>query len=255
MGRCSQRGVDDATRGSGDRDRCLDRRDADEAELASKRSQGGCDVGAELDQAASSITTLGGELTAAGLSPGTTGNLSVRLTDGILCTPTGVALGALDPARLSRLDRDGHHRSGPRPTKESVLHAAIYAADPSIGAVIHLHAPYVAAVSCLAGLDPYDAIPAMTPYLTMRAGPVAVVPYAAPGSARSAAKLGALVARGHRAILMANHGCMAIGGSLSQAASIAYELEQAAMLHLVMWGLPVRRLSASEVSELRRAVS
>jgi 3-dehydro-4-phosphotetronate decarboxylase len=74
-----------------------------------------------------------------GLTPGSSGNVSVRLEDGFLFTPTNACLGFLEPERLSKLDAAGRHISGDPPTKELPLHFAFYEARPHARAVVHLH--------------------------------------------------------------------------------------------------------------------
>ena len=97
------------------------------------------------------LNRFGESLFARGLSFGSSGNISVRLEDGgWLMTPTNASLGALDPARLSRLDPGGELLSGDRPTKESFLHLAMYRQRPGSGAVVHLHSTHSVAVSVLA---------------------------------------------------------------------------------------------------------
>ena len=111
------------------------------------------------------------------------GNLSARLADGFLVTPTNSCLGFLEPARLSKLDAHGNPVSGDAPTKEIPLHMAFYEARPQAGGVVHLHSTYATALSCLEDIDPDDAIPAITPYVVMRVGRVPLLPYTRPGSA------------------------------------------------------------------------
>ena len=89
-----------------------------------------------------------------GLTFGSSGNISVRLEDGWLMTPTGVAMGEIDPARISKLDMNGQHLSGDKPTKETFLHLAMYEERPASGAIVHLHSTHSVAVSCLADIDP-----------------------------------------------------------------------------------------------------
>ncbi len=117
-----------------------------------------------------------------GLTPGSSGNISVRLDDGWLFTPTNACLGFLDADRLSKLDAAGRHVSGDPPTKELPLHFGFYEARPQAGAVVHLHSTYATLLSCLADIDPTDAIPPITPYVVMRVGRVPVLPYTMPGS-------------------------------------------------------------------------
>jgi ribulose-5-phosphate 4-epimerase/fuculose-1-phosphate aldolase len=99
---------------------------------------------------------LGASLFARGLTFGSAGNISVRLEDGWLMTPTNVSLGRLDPARLAKLDAAGKLVSGDPPTKETFLHRAMYEERPQAGAVVHLHSTYSVAVSCLAEVNPAD---------------------------------------------------------------------------------------------------
>lgn len=121
-------------------------------------------------QPAEEAVRAGRRLAERGLSPGTSGNLSVRTADGFLATPTGADLGALDAADLAVLDPTGRHVAGPPPTKETDFHLACYRARPAAGAVVHLHSRSAVAVSCLAGLDPRSTIPPLTPYFVMRVG-------------------------------------------------------------------------------------
>src|SRR6185437_15176446 len=108
------------------------------------------------------LVATGRALAARGLSPGTSGNLSVRLGDGWLATPTNAALGALDPARLSRLDEGGRHVDGDPPTKEVPLHLVVYEQRPDARAIVHLHSTHAVAVACLENVDPDDVLPPLT---------------------------------------------------------------------------------------------
>ena len=114
------------------------------------------------------ICRLGQSLFARGLTFGSAGNISQRLEDGWLMTPTNVAMGDLDPARLSKLDRNLALVSGDPPTKESFLHRVMYDGRPDAGAVVHLHSTHSVAVSCLADIDPDDVLPPITAYYVMR---------------------------------------------------------------------------------------
>lgn len=203
-------------------------------------------------QAREQLSAYGHSLFARGYSCGTSGNLSVRLDDGaFLMSPTNVSLGRLDPAQLSLLDPDGRHVGGPPPTKESWLHLAMYASRPQDTAVVHLHSTYAAALSCRTDLAPDDCVPALTPYVVMRVGRVALVPYRRPGHAGSSDMVAAL-ARTHRALLLANHGPVVAGADLPAAAAAAEELEETARLMFLLEGRPHRPLSAGEVDELLR---
>ncbi|MDT0405266.1 3-oxo-tetronate 4-phosphate decarboxylase [Streptomyces edwardsiae] len=185
-----------------------------------------------------------------GLTHGSTGNLSVRLADGsLLLTPTGSSLGTVEESELSRTDLSGRHFDGPRPTKEAFLHAAFYRARPGAHAVVHLHSTHAAAVSCLDGVDPADALPPLTAYYAMRVGPLPLLPYHAPGDS-GLEPLAEETARTHHAVLLANHGPVVAGASLEQAADAIEELEETAKLHLLLRGHATRPLTPEQAAAL-----
>ncbi len=196
------------------------------------------------------ICRLGASMFTRGLTFGSSGNISVRLDDGWLMTPTNVGMGELDPASLARLDSAGRHVSGDAPTKEEFLHRVMYAGRSDTGAVVHLHSTYSVAVSCLADVDPEDAIPPITAYYVMRVGRLPLVPYFPPGDTRLAEAVRPLVGK-HHAVLLANHGPVVAGTSLSAAAGAIEELEETARLYLMLHGRAVRTLTAQQVDELR----
>jgi 3-dehydro-4-phosphotetronate decarboxylase len=185
-----------------------------------------------------------------GLSPGTSGNISARTYDGYLMTPTGSSFGALEPGRISRLDTEGRHVDGDTPTKESPLHLAMYEQRPDARAIVHLHSTYAVAVACLADVDADDVLPPLTPYYAMRVGRLPLVPYAKPGDDELAEGVRARASESH-ALLLANHGPIVAGPSLSAAASAIEEIEETAKLVLLLRGLPTRLLSPEELEQLR----
>jgi ribulose-5-phosphate 4-epimerase/fuculose-1-phosphate aldolase len=195
------------------------------------------------------ICALGRSLFERGLTAGSSGNLSARLDDGLLLTPTSSSLGRLDPARLSRLDANGTLLSGDPPSKEAFLHRAIYLARAGAGGVVHLHSTHAAAVSCLAGLDPDDALPPLTPYFVMKIGRLPLVPYHRPGDPRLGEVIRALAGR-RPAVLLANHGPVVSGASLDDAANAAEELEETAKLFLLLRGQAARTLTPEQIAEL-----
>jgi ribulose-5-phosphate 4-epimerase/fuculose-1-phosphate aldolase len=186
-----------------------------------------------------------------GLTHGSTGNISVRLDDGWLMTPTGSSFGDLDPARLSRLDGAGAHIGGDAPTKEAFLHRVMYDQQPRFAAVVHLHSLHAVAVSVLADVDPADVLPPLTAYYVMRVGRLPLVPYFAPGDAQLAHAVRGQAAA-HHALLLANHGPVVAGTSLVAAADAIEELEATARLYLLLRREPTRVLSAGQVAELRQ---
>ncbi|MCW6508591.1 3-oxo-tetronate 4-phosphate decarboxylase [Lichenifustis flavocetrariae] len=180
---------------------------------------------------------------------GSSGNISVRLEDGFLVTPTNSCLGLLDSTKLSKLDPEWRHVSGDKPTKELPLHRAFYEGRPQTQAVVHLHSTFATALSCLADTDPADAIPPITPYMVMRVGRVPVLPYTVPGSP-DVAPLVRAVAPDHAAVLLANHGPVVAGLSLDAAVFTAEELEETAKLVVLTRGLNVRHLDAHQIAAL-----
>ena len=186
-----------------------------------------------------------------GLTHGSTGNISVRIDDGWLMTPTGSSFGDLDPARLSKLDAAGRHVAGDAPTKEAFLHRAMYDEQPRFSAVVHLHSVHSVAVSVLTDVNAGDVLPPLTAYYVMRVGTLPLVPYFAPGDAQLAEAVRAHAGR-HHALLLANHGPVVAGQSLAAAADTVEELEATARLYLLLRHERVRPLSEAQVAELRR---
>ena len=186
-----------------------------------------------------------------GFTVGSSGNISVKLDDGFIVTPTNSCLGFLEPDKLSRLDRSGAHVAGDAPTKELPLHFAFYEARPAARAVVHLHSTYATALSCLADTDKADAMAPITPYMVMRVGRVPVVEYVRPGSAEIAPLIRAKAAD-HPAVLLANHGPVVAGPSLQAAVHSIEELEETAKLLFVTSGLKVRHLDEAQIAELER---
>lgn len=185
-----------------------------------------------------------------GLTPGSSGNVSVRLPDGgLLMTPTNASMGFLDPARLSRLDADGRLLSGDPPSKEIPLHGAFYGTRHGAGAVVHLHSAHSVAVSMLPGIDPADALPPLTPYYLMRVGGAALVPYHRPGDPAVEGAIRALGGR-YAAVLLANHGPVVAGTTLEGAVYAMEELEETARLFLMLRGLNPRALDRAQVDDL-----
>jgi ribulose-5-phosphate 4-epimerase/fuculose-1-phosphate aldolase len=196
------------------------------------------------------IVSFGQSLFARGLTAGSSGNLSVRLDDGWLLTPTNASLGRLDPATLSKLDWNGHLVSGAPPSKEAFLHRAMYQVREGAGAIVHLHSTHSAAVSCMCGLKHDDCIPPLTPYFVMKIGRLPLLPYHRPGDPALAGAIAAL-AQHHAAVLLANHGPVVSGSTLEAAVYAAEELEETAKLFLLLQGIPTRPLDAAQILDLK----
>lgn len=198
------------------------------------------------------ICRFGRSLFERGLTPGSTGNISVRLDDGgWLVTPTNASLGFLDPARLSRLDSGKKLLSGDAPTKEIPLHSALYESRVASRAIVHLHSTHAVAVSMLPEIDSRAVLPPLTAYYLMRTGWTALVPYYRPGDPAVADAIRGLAGR-YASVLLANHGPVVAGETLEAAVFATEELEETARLYLMLRGLNPRVLSAEQIADLQR---
>jgi len=197
------------------------------------------------------ICILGKSMFDRGLTPGSSGNISARVEDGWLMTPTNSCLGRLDPATLSKVDAKGNPVSGGKPTKEAFLHLSVYGQRPSAGAIVHLHSTHSVAVSCLSDIDPDQPIPPITAYYVMKIGNLVLLPYYPPGD-MTLANAVREVAGKHHAILLANHGPVVAGRDLESAVYATEELEETAKLYLMLRGSRLKILSPEQVAELHR---
>ncbi len=201
-------------------------------------------------EAKKSIVMFAKSLFDRGYAVGSAGNISMMLEDGtFLATPSGSSFGTLDEKDISHFDEEGTLLGGKPPTKEVFIHLACYATHPSMRAVVHLHATYSTLLASCEGLSdglPFDPF---TPYYVMRVGEVGVLPYRIPGSE--------LLARDIRqrpqftTYLMANHGMLVCGPSLSQAIYVAEEFEESAKLWYLGQSLAIRYLREDEIEALK----
>lgn len=193
-----------------------------------------------------SLASLARESVHCGLNQGSSGNVSVRSGEGFLITPTGQNMAALTADDMVEMRLDGHVPGEGRPSSEWRFHRDIYAAFPEAGAIVHAHSPFAVALACLR-----RDIPAFH-YMVAMAGGVDIrcAAYATFGTqALSDAVLAALQDR--RACLMANHGLLAWGRSLSAALALANEVEALCgqYLRACQVGEPVL-LKAAEMQEV-----
>lgn len=186
-----------------------------------------------------------------GYTCGSTGNISVRLGDHFLITPTNSCLGRLDPEEIAKVDANGSLISGKPPSKECFLHLAYYSARPNEQAIVHLHSTWSVAVSCLSDVNPDDVLPAITAYYVMRVGQLPLVEYFAPGDKQLAEAVKSK-ANHAKSLLLANHGPVVGGSHLDAAVYNTEELEETARLFLMLRGLPTRYLSDVQQTELRQ---
>ena len=164
-------------------------------------------------------------LAAEGLLVGTAGNVSVRDGDQIAVTATGVVLRECTLEQVSVVSTAGEVVEGTlQPTSELGLHLDVYAATDA-AAVVHTHAPFSTALACV-----LDELPVIHYQQLLLGGTIRVAPYATFGTPELAANVRDALAD-RQAALMANHGSVAIGGSLEKAVENALLLEWLATLH------------------------
>lgn len=207
------------------------------------------------------ICCVGASLFARGYVHATAGNISVRLDDGYLITPTDACLGTLDPARLARVDAQGTQTGGDRASKTLALHRRIYDAarrfDAGTACVIHTHSTHCVALT-LDGGDAHELLPPITPYFVMKVGHVPVIPYHRPGAPEAAEAVAQAIARHGergtpiRAVMLSRLGPNVWHDSPEQAMAVLEELEESARLHLLT-GRATTPLPDPAIDELRRA--
>lgn len=195
------------------------------------------------------IVTLGRALYDRGITPGRTGNLSIKVGRRVLLTPTGASLGRLEAPMLSLVELDGTRVQGPAPTKESALHLTLYQRDPDVTAVAHGHTTYAVAWSCRPDLDADNAIPPLTAYFAMRVGRLPLIGYAPPGDPVLAQRLSLVDSP---CALLANHGSLASGSTLEAAVDALEEIEETARIAFLLLNLPSTALTPAQVRQLER---
>jgi ribulose-5-phosphate 4-epimerase/fuculose-1-phosphate aldolase len=180
---------------------------------------------------------------------GTAGNISSRLEDGWLITPTDACLGLLDPNEIAKVDLQGNHVSGGRPSKTLALHRRIYEDNPDAHGIVHTHSTHLVALT-LAGVWTDDnVLPPITPYFVMKVGHVPLIRYRRPGDAAVAEQVAALASK-VRAVLLERLGPVVWEKSVSQASYALEELEETARLYLSAVPRP-EPLRDSSIEELR----
>lgn len=218
--------------------------------LVSRREIGKEENSVNENKLREKICRYGKSLFDRGLTPGSSGNISVRMPEGgWLVTPTNASLGFLDPGTLSRLDAKGSLVSGDAPTKEIPLHSALYETMEAAQAVVHLHSTHAVALSMLPEVDARAVLPPMTPYYLMRAGQTALVPYFRPGDPAVAEAIRGLAGK-YTSVLLANHGPVIAGRDLEGAVFATEELEETAKLYLLLRGLNPRHLTPAQIDDL-----
>jgi len=197
------------------------------------------------------ICRIGESLYRRGYTVGSAGNISARLDDGFLITPTDACLGFLDPAGLAKLDRDGRQVAGERASKTILLHRAVYGARPDIGGIVHTHSTNLVALSMLPDVNHNDVLPPITPYFVMKVGHVPMIPYRRPGDP-VVADLVLAHAASVRAVLLERLGPLVWHDSVSAACFALEELEETAKLWLMLRDVRPPALSQAQIDDIKR---
>jgi ribulose-5-phosphate 4-epimerase/fuculose-1-phosphate aldolase len=203
------------------------------------------------------ICRVGHSLFARGYVHSTAGNISVRLPDGFLITPTEACLGFLEPAVLSKVGADGVQVSGERASKTLALHRRIYAADGDAGCVIHTHSTHLVALTLAGVWKREDILPPITPYYVMKVGHVPLIEYHRPGDPAVGELVAQTIARMRaestpiRAVMIDRLGPNVWHSTLAGAMAALEELEETARL----WLLTARKpepLTVEQINQLRQ---
>jgi 3-dehydro-4-phosphotetronate decarboxylase len=203
------------------------------------------------------VCRVGKSLFERGYVHATAGNISVRLDDGFLITPTDACLGFLDPSRLARVGVDGVQTDGDRASKTLALHRRIYAAAPDARCVIHSHSTHLVALTLQGVWSADDIVPPITPYFVMKVGHVPLIPYHRPGDPAVADAVAERIARfaGRgtplHAVMLNRLGPNVWHGSPATAMAVLEELEETARLWLTCSPKPVP-LTEAQIDDLRR---
>jgi L-fuculose-phosphate aldolase len=176
------------------------------------------------------IVRIAQALDRAGLCPSKSGNVSARFRDALLITPSGLPYGVMQPADIVELDLAGKPRAGARkPSSEWPFHTTIYKARTDAQAIVHTHSPMATALSCAR-----KGIPAFHYMIALCGGPdVRCAEYATFGTQELADNAVAALAE-RKAVLLANHGVIALGATLEGAHTIAAEVENLATQYLAL---------------------
>ncbi|GAB2898369.1 aldolase [Paraburkholderia jirisanensis] len=195
------------------------------------------------------IARIGADLYQRGYTVGSAGNISARLADGWLITPTDACLGHLDPAKIAKVGSNGEWLSGDKPSKTLALHRSVYDTNPDMHGVVHTHSTNLVALTLSGVWQPNDVLPPITPYYVMKVGHIPLIPYCRPGDASVAERVRTLASE-VRGVLLERLGPVVWGASVSQAAWALEELEETAKLWLMTEPRPAP-LSEAQIDELR----
>ncbi|WIE47457.1 aldolase [Pseudomonas sp. GM17] len=195
------------------------------------------------------ICDVGRSLYQRGYTVGSAGNISARLDDGWLITPTDVCLGRLDPAAIAKVNLAGEWVSGDKPSKTLALHRQVYDRNPGVGGVVHTHSTHLVALTLAGVWRPDDILPPLTPYQVMKVGHIPLIGYQRPGSPKVAQQV-AQLANSVRGVMLERLGPVVWESSVAKASYALEELEETARLWLMSNPKPAP-LDQAALDELR----
>ncbi len=170
------------------------------------------------------------------LVTGVGGNVSVKIGDKFLVTPSGISLRDITPKSIVTVRSDGSIPQGGNPSKEFSMHRHIFNERDDVRAVCHVHGGHIIAASTILETGP-NSLPPLTPGFTCFAYPLPMIPFFVPGSSKLAKAVGQYFAnRNLRALLLKNHGLIAVGNNMIEALNIAEEVDEAAQVYVLTSG-------------------
>ena len=205
------------------------------------------------EQLREEICVVGKSLYERGYTVGSAGNISARLEDGWLITPTDACLGRLKPQEIAKVSKDGTWVSGSKPSKTLELHRQVYDRNPEVNGVVHTHSTSLVALTLAGGWSNDDILPPLTPYQVMKVGHVPLIAYQRPGSPDVAAQV-AQLANTVRGVMLERLGPVVWESSVSKASFALEELEETAKLWMMSNPKPAP-LGEEAIEDLRRVFS
>ncbi|WP_223596713.1 aldolase [Pseudomonas sp. A-R-19] len=195
------------------------------------------------------ICTVGASLYARGYTVGSAGNISARLEDGWLITPTDACLGRLTPDAIAKVSKDGTWISGSKPSKTLELHCQVYDRNPSVNGVVHTHSSALVALTLNGVWSNDEILPPLTPYQVMKVGRIPLIAYQRPGSPDVAVQVAQWALR-VRGVMLERLGPVVWESSVSKASFALEELEETAKLWMMSNPKPAP-LDEQAIEELR----
>lgn len=195
------------------------------------------------------ICDVGHSLYQRGYTVGSAGNISARLDDGWLITPTDACLGRLAPGAIAKVNLKGEWVSGDKPSKTLALHRQVYDRNPSVGGVVHTHSTHLVALTLAGVWSAEDILPPLTPYQVMKVGHIPLIGYQRPGSPKVAEQVAQLANR-VRGVMLERLGPVVWESSVAKASYALEELEETARLWLMSNPRPAP-LDQAALDELR----